>query len=924
MGESGRSHGIIRHGRTPQEAGPRSQADAGDPGAAPAQWHARDLKSLLAALNTGAAGLTDAEALRRLERFGPNSLEAVRPISAWRILLDQFRSVVVLLLLAAAAVAWLLGDTIEAVAILGVLVINATLGFTTELRARTAMAALLRLEVPKATVRRAGHAREVDATMLVPGDVILVEAGQAVPADARLIAATELRTNESALTGESLPVDKDAHAALVEDTPLAERVNALYMSTAVVAGSGKAVVAATGMHTEVGRIGGLVGGIREERTPLEHRLDALGRRLVWVTLAVGVVVVAVGVWRGEPLGRMIETGIALAIAAVPEGLPAVSTIALAIGVARMARRNALVRRLPAVEALGSATMVCTDKTGTLTAGEMTATEMWIGGDTYAISGTGYNPDGAFTRDGDAVDIRTDAALAIALRIGALANHASLVEEGGVWRSGGDPTEAALLVAAYKAGLDYRELRSSHPEVAEVPFSSERMMMATFQREGDRIIAHVKGAPARIVDLCDRMLIDDDVIELDARLRARVLEQNRAMAARGLRVLALAFREGHGLSTDELAGLTFVGFVGISDPPAPGVQATIDTFRTAGIRTVMITGDQRLTAEAVARELGILREGEEVIEGRELQHIEAGQRRERLRSVSALARVSPEDKLRIVEAFQQSGHIVAMLGDGVNDAAALKKANIGVAMGIRGADVAKEAAAVVLQDDRFRTIGAAVEEGRVIFDNIRKFVFYLFSCNVAEVFVILGAGLAGLPQPLLPLQILWLNLITDTFPALSLAAEPAEPDVMERPPRDPQEAILSGAFVRRIGFYALLITAATLGAFVWALRDDAVDMPRAVTVAFVTLALAQTLHLANARGGGPALHWRRIISNRWALGAAVLTVALQMLAVYFSPLARVLGVVPLPASDWLIIAPLALIPAVVGQALAGGRGTRYPF
>ncbi|HEX6308476.1 MAG TPA: HAD-IC family P-type ATPase [Longimicrobiales bacterium] len=923
MAESGRTHGGTRQTGTSTGPGPARGAATHSQGI-PVQWHAGHLDALLNALSSGPDGLSEDEAGSRLERFGPNSLEAVKPVSAWRILLHQFRSVVVLLLLAAAAVAWLLGDLIEAVAVLGVLAINAALGFTTELRARTAMAALLRLEVPKATVRREGHAQEVDATLLVPGDVILIEAGQAVPADARLITATELRTNESALTGESLPVDKDAGAVLPEDTPLAERANAIYMSTAIVAGSGKAVVAATGMHTEVGRIGGLVSTIREERTPLERRLDALGRRLVWVTLAVGIIVVGVGVWRGEPLGRMIETGIALAIAAVPEGLPAVSTIALAIGVARMARRHALVRRLPAVEALGSATMVCTDKTGTLTAGEMTASELWVGGRTYDITGTGYTPDGTFTCDGHVADASADAALAAALRIGVLANRASLVEEDGVWRSRGDPTEAALLVAASKAGLDYRELRGRLPEVAEIPFSSERMLMATFHHDGDRIVAHVKGAPARIIELCDRLVLDGRIVELDDGLRERALEQNRTMAARGLRVLALANGERGGTGPDDLGGLILIGLVGISDPPAPGVQETIDAFRAAGIRTVMITGDQRLTAEAVARGLGILREGEHVIEGRELKHIESETQRDRLHSVSALARVSPEDKLHIVEAFQRSGHIVAMLGDGVNDAAALKRADIGVAMGIRGADVAKESAAVVLQDDRFSTIGAAIEEGRVIFDNIRKFVFYLFSCNVAEVFVILGAGLAGLPQPLLPLQILWLNLITDTFPALSLAAEPAETDVMQRPPRDPREAILSAAFVSRIGFYALLITSATLGAFIWGLRDDAADMARAVTIAFVTLALAQTLHLANARGGGPALRWRRVISNRWALGAAALTVALQLLAVYFSPLARLLGVVPLAARDWLIIAPLALIPAVVGQALAGGRGTRNPF
>ena len=876
-------------------------------------WHATASNDLLRALDSTTDGLTQQDAARRLEHYGPNSLRTVKPVSAWRILGDQFRSVVVLLLVVATAVAWLIGDPIEAVAILGVLVINATIGFVTELRARGAMAALLRLEVPKATVLRDGHPHEVESTTLVPGDVIIVEAGQAVPADARLITAAELRTNEAPLTGESLPVDKSADAALSADAPLAERTTAIYMSTAVVAGSGRAVVTATGMHTEVGRIGGLMGGIREERTPLEERLDALGRRLVWVTLAVGIIVVGVGVWHGEDFGRMVETGIALAIAAVPEGLPAVSTIALAVGVARMARRNALVRRLPAVEALGSATIVCTDKTGTLTAGEMTVTVVWTAGTEFRFSGTGYDPEGGVTAGGAAVTVAADSPIHLALRIGALTNRASLVHDIEGWHIRGDPTEAALLVAAHKAGLDPGQLRERWPETGVVPFSSERMMMATFH--GD--VGYVKGAPARVVRQSARMLTADGVVAMTDGMRDHVLEQNQALAARGLRVLALATGPARDSAAESLEDLTFVGFAGMSDPPAAGVKTTIERLHTAGIRTVMITGDQRLTAEAVARELGILRAAGTVLEGHELGHID----QERLRNVSAISRVSPEDKLRIVEAFQQGGEVVAMLGDGVNDAAALKKSNIGVAMGMRGTDVAKEAASVVLQDDRFETVGAAVEEGRVIFDNIRKFVFYLFSCNVAEVFVILGASVTGLPQPLLPLQILWLNLITDTFPALSLAAEPGEPGVMTRPPYDPQKAIMSAAFLRRIAFYGALITVVTLAAFVIALRGAGADLPTGITIAFMTLALAQTFHLVNARGGGPALGWRRIVSNRWALAAALLTVALQFLAVYFAPLARILGVVPLAARDWLIVLPLALLPAVIGQGIALAKAHR---
>lgn len=877
--------------------------------------HALPGEEVLARLEAPADGLSEAEARGRLERFGPNALRAAKPVSAWKILADQFRSVVVLLLAAAAVVAWVIGDPIEAAAVIAVLVINAALGFATEYRARGAMAALLRLEVPHATVLRDGRPREIAAQGLVPGDVFLLEAGQSVPADARLLAAAELRTNEAALTGESLPVRKDAGAVLAPDTPLAERVNRVYMSTAVAAGSGRAVVVSTGMETEVGRIGGLVGGIREERTPLEHRLDALGRRLVWVTLGVAGVVVGLGLLRGEALGPMLETGIALAIAAVPEGLAAVSTIALAVGVARMARRNALVRRLPAVESLGSATTVCTDKTGTLTAGEMTVTTLWVAGREYRVGGTGYRPEGGFAVDGEPVELPREPVLERALRVGALANRASLEPAEGAWTIRGDPTEAALLVAARKAGMERDELLERWPETGELPFSSERMLMATFHRGAEGSLAYVKGAPARVLERSASLLTPSGEVPLDAASRERVLEKNRELAARGLRVLALA--EGTAVSPGEgeLQGLTLVGLVGMSDPPAAGVRETIERFHGAGIRTVMITGDQRLTAEAVARELGILRPGDEVAEGRELLGLSPEEVAGRLARVSALSRVSPEDKLRIVEAFQHRGEIVAMLGDGVNDAPALKKADIGVAMGIRGTDVAKEAAAVVLQDDRFQTIGAAVEEGRVIFDNIRKFVFYLFSCNVAEVFVILGASLLGLPQPLLPLQILWLNLVTDTFPALSLAVEPGEADVMRRPPHDPQRAILSAGFVRAIGFYALLITGVTLAAFLWVLRAPGADPARAITVAFMTLALAQTFHLGNARAREPVLGWRRATANRWALAAMAVTVALQLLAVYFTPLGRVLDVVPLAPADWAVVVPLALLPAVVGQGIA---------
>ncbi|MFW6201767.1 MAG: cation-translocating P-type ATPase [Gemmatimonadota bacterium] len=881
-------------------------------------WHALTPEQTLAALQTSADGISDAEAEARRARHGPNVLRARKPRSAWRILLDQLRSVVVILLAVAAAVAYLVGDPLDAAAILAVLVINTVLGFVTEMRARRAMEALLRLEVPRATVVRGGEAREIDAAELVPGDVIELEAGAAVPADARLIEAKELRTNEAALTGESTPVDKRAEAVLEPDIPLPDHDNRLYKATTVAAGSARAVVVATGMETELGRIGGLAGEIEAERTPLEHRLDALGRGLVWLAFGVGAVVVALGVLRDQPLMRLIETGIALAIAAVPEGLPAVSTIALAVGVRRMARRNALVRRLPAVEALGSVTVICTDKTGTLTAGQMTVTTVRVGGREFELTGVGYSPEeGGVLEDGRPVEAEAVPALERALRIGALANAGGLErDEDGRWTVRGDPTDGALLVAAAKAGLDRETVSERWPQVGEIPFSSERMLMATFHEspDGGRI-AMVKGAPGRIVELSARVLEDDGRERpMEPADREALLETNRELAARGLRVLALADSPVDRPDEAALRDLTFVGFVGMIDPVAEGVPETISQFRGAGIRPVMLTGDQRVTAEAIARELRMVRPGDRVLDGREFERMGEAELAEGLGRVAAFSRIGPEDKLRIVTGYQRRGDIVAMLGDGVNDAVALKKADIGVAMGRRGTDVAKEAATVVLQDDRFATIGAAVEEGRAIFDNIRKFVFYLFSCNLAEVLVLVGASAAGLPLPLFPLQILWLNLVTDTFPALSLAVEPAEPEIMRRRPRDPERAILSAGFVRLIGFYGVLITAVTLVAFFIALGDPAAESGYAVTVSFMTLALAQTFHLGNARSVGPVVGVRAALANRYAIGAVVLVLGLQLLAVYFPPLATVLRLVPLAPGDWLVIVPLSLAPAVVGQAI----------
>jgi Ca2+-transporting ATPase len=910
----------------PAKPGPLVAAKGGAP------WHAVSTDEVLARLESSPGGLTDAEAGRRLAHWGPNALRAAPPASAWKILVAQLRSFVVLLLVVAAALALATGDPLDAAAIAVVLLINTVLGFVMELRARRTMEGLLQLEVARATVLREGQRREVGAASIVPGDVVVVEAGTRVPTDARLLSASELRTDEAALTGESLPAEKDADTAVPADAPLADRRTMVYRSTLAVSGHALAVVVATGMRTEVGRIGVLVGGVREEPAPLERRLDALGVRLGWVAVAAAALVAVMGALRSTPAALAVETAIALAIAAVPEGLPAVATIALAVGVRRMARRHALVRRLPSVEALGSATVVCTDKTGTLTAGEMTVTRVWAGGREHAVTGAGYGPEGAVLDGTREVRPAEGDPLHAGLRVGALANRADVQADGASWRVHGDPTEAALLVLARKAGMDRAALLRAAPEVGEVPFSSERMWMATFHGryegagyEGTgtdggaaaAVEALVKGAPAVIVSRCTQVLMDGGPVPLDAERRRAVLAWNEAAAAQGLRVLALAFGAGQRTTREEeVDGLVLAGLVGMMDPPAEGVRETITQLREAGLRTVMITGDQRPTAVAVARDLELLGEGDEALEGAEIDRLDDAELRTRSGRVGVYSRVSPEAKLRIVTALRSGGEVVAMLGDGVNDAAALKRADIGVAMGIRGTDMAREAAGIVLQDDRFPTVAAAVEEGRIVFDNIRKFVFYLFSCNTAEVLVLLLAGAAGLPLPLLPLQILWMNIVTDTFPALALAVEPGEEDVMRRPPRDPHAAILSHRFLLGVGFYGAMMTAVTLAAFLWGLRGG--DAVLATTLSFTTLSLAQILHLGNARSRGAVLELRAATANAFALGAVGLTVGLQLLALYLPPLQRLLDLVPLGAAEWMVVLPLAAGPAVVGQALKWRR------
>jgi len=860
-------------------------------------WHASSIAAVLSSLETDANGLSNDEAARRLQLFGPNRLRPPTPISALKVLTDQFKSIVVYLLVGAVVVSVLLGDWAEAAAVAAVLLINTVLGFTMELRARRTMDALLRMNVVRASVLRDGQLMTVDAAVLVKGDLIELTAGHHVPADSRLIRATDFRTDEAALTGESELISKAMADELPADTALAERINMIYKGTTVASGVARAVVVATGAETELGRIGGLVADIGEERTPLERRLDLLGRRLVWLALAIAVIVAALSAMQGAPWSLVFQMAIALAVAAVPEALPAVATIALAIGLKRMARRHALVRRLPAVEALGSTTVICTDKTRTLTSGKMSIVRLRISGQDFDL-----NPD-------QAEKSYRDRGVRNALETGARASRTQASSADGVAPSR-DPVDAAFLAAAADAGMQVTVPESDHT-LAPIPFSSERQFMASFRRDGDQLVADIKGAPRKVLELSERVITATGEQVLNAQTRHDLIAANEDLARAGLRVLALAAGPVADVSERALHGLTFLGLAGLIDPPAPGVKDTVARLRAAGLRTVMLTGDQRLTAETIGAELGLLRSGEQVVDGRELDGLSNAALVEKVQKAAAFSRISPEHKLDVIRALQAAGEIVAMIGDGINDAPALKKADVGVAMGIRGTDVAKEAAAIVLQDDRFETVAAAVEEGRVIYDNIRKFVFYLFSCNLAEVLLLLAAGVAGLPLPLLPLQILWLNIVTDTFPALALAMEPGDVSVMRRQPMRPGVAILSGAFVSRILFYGVLIATASLGAFVWALQHSP---DHATTVGFMTLALAQIFHLTTARGVTSSEPSTSVRSNPYALGAAGLSIGLQIIAVYVTPVAQVLQTVRPGLSDWLIIIGLAAVPALVGQAI----------
>ena len=873
-----------------------------------ARWHARPAAEAAAELATDARlGLTRPEAARRLAADGPNEIRREERRSPIAIFAGQFASLVIWVLVGAALVSIALGEIVDGSAILAIIVLNALIGFAQEYRSERAVAALARMTAPSARVVRDGAAALVPAREVVRGDLLVLDAGDVVAADARLVEAASLRANEAPLTGESEPVDKDP-AVLPAATPLADRRNSVFLGTSIARGSARAIVTATGMRTEVGGIAKLLETATRAETPLQRRLDHVGRRLVWASLAIVVIVFALGLARGFAPFELFMAAVSLAVAAIPEGLPAVVTLALALGVERMARRNALVRRLAAVETLGSTQVICTDKTGTLTVGAMTVRKLVALGEVFRALGEGYSTAGAILFDGRAGPDAARAGLEELLWVAAACNDAELVTRGAESDIVGDPTEAALLVAAAKAGIWRGEIERDSPRLATLPFDSERKLMTVVRRRAGAPIAAVKGAPEVVLERCTHVRTAEGTAPLDEAARAAIHEWVALLASDALRVLAFAERrlDRFPPGADVESGLTFLGLAGLQDPPRGAARDAVARCRRAGIRTVMITGDHPDTARAIAAELGVFGPGDDLVLGSEIERLDDESLAARVQRIAVYARVTAEHKLRIVRAWKSLGAVVAMTGDGVNDAPALREASIGVAMGRTGTDVAKEAADMVITDDDFSSIVAAVEEGRGIFDNIRKTLGYLLAGNAAELAVMGLATLVGAHLPLLPVQLLWINLVTDGLPALALAADPIDPDVLARPPRRADAPLADRRLIASIVTAASLTAAVTFGTFVYELRAGA-GLESARNAAFSVLVFAELLRAFGARSETRPIWELGLFSNLRLFAVVAASFALQVSTHYFAPLEQLFRTQPIGLPQYAAWIALGALP-----------------
>ncbi len=904
-------------------------------------------------------GLSEAEAARRLEHYGPNRLEETKGESLLVKFLNQFKDFMTLILIVAAIISGFMGDWVEAVVIIAIVVVNAVLGVYQEGQAEQAVAALQQMASPQARVLRGGKQQMIDSAKLVPGDIVMLEAGDIVPADIRLLSSTNLKAEEASLTGESVPVEKDYQFQATGKVGIGDRENVLYSSTSVTYGRGRGLIAGTGSHTEIGRIAGHIQSIEAEQTPLQENLNKLGKTLGIMVLAICAVVFIVGIIRGGDVLDMFISAVALAVAAIPEGLNVVTTIVLALGMQRMAERHAIVKKLLAVETLGSVDVICSDKTGTLTQNEMTVTRIYAGSDIYEVSGVGYEPRGEITLDG-AKPGSYNPVLTRLFEVATLCNDADLQKSAsGSYSILGDPTEGAMLTVAGKAGITEDELHKQYPKTGELPFDSDRKMMSVFH-EGfpeAKVLSLTKGAPDIILSRSTTEMTPDGERPLTDSRRVEILSANTAFAQTALRVLAFAYKKHDATNTDEAeTDMTFVGLMGMIDPARPEAKEAIALCTRAGIRAVMITGDHKDTAVAIARDLGLMQEGFDAMTGAELDELSEAELAEVVEHTAVYARVSPEHKVRIVAALRKNGHIASMTGDGVNDAPALKQADIGVAMGITGTEVAKSTADMILTDDNFATIVSAVSEGRVIFSNIRKFVTFLLSCNMGEVLVIFLSTMILGPTfaPLSPIQLLWLNLVTDSFPALALGSEMPEADIMDRPPRSKKESIINRDMLEQVAVQAVAIFVCIFIAFNigrafypdWVLNDDGhvinqageviehkgdynelaleVDefsfIPKAgtrpshgaETLAFATLIMAELLRAYSSRSDRYSVFKIGLFSNKAMVKATILSFALLLVVLYVPILETIFEVVPPTLMDWAVIVPLMLIPFFIGE------------
>ena len=875
-------------------------------------------KELLDKLNSDPkTGLSSSEASSRLEKYGPNRIESSNKRSLADKIKDQILDPMVILLIAASIISAFTGDKVEAIIIIAIVIINAIMSIYQEGQAEDSVAALQKMSSPEATVLRDGKRGKVKADQLVPGDIVILETGDIIPADMRLLDSRNLQIDESSLTGESVAVEKDAEAVYDTEVGIGDRSNSAFSSSIVTYGHGEGVITATGHDTQIGQIATSLDSVADKETPLQRQLKDLSKKLAILVIIVSILVFVVGYFRtGMDLLDNFMVAVSLAVAAIPEGLTAVVTIVLSIGMNRMVEKKAIVKNLVSVETLGSTTAICSDKTGTLTQNEMTITKVFTDFKEFDVEGSGYTPEGDIKLDGET--IKDHDQIKLLMTVASLSNDANLIENNGLYEITGDPTEGAMLTLSEKWGIVQEDLNEAHPRIDEIPFDSDRKMMTTFHELDGTCYAMTKGAPDVVIKNATKIMVDGKLEDFTEDKKREVLEENTKLAKQALRVMAYAFKpyeslEGEELTTENIEReMVFVGLTGMIDPPRPEARAAVAECHNSGIDVIMITGDYFETALAIAKDLGIAEREDQAMQGSDLNNKSEEEIREIVKTKRIFARVSPQNKVQLVNALQANGNVVAMTGDGVNDAPAIKNADIGVSMGITGTDVAKDTADMILVDDNFATIVNAVEEGRVIFSNIKKFVSFLLSCNIAEVLIVFLSILFGLPSPLTPIQLLWLNLVTDAFPALALGVEPAEADIMQRPPRDPKDSILAGETGKNVILQSIAITISVLAAYIIGLNYIFPNnIEGAHTMVFATLITSELLRAFSVRSEKYTLKELGWFSNKNLLKANLLSFSLLLLVMYIPPLRRLFEL-QFINWEWLIIIPLSFLPLVIGE------------